>query len=745
MTSTSSIQGMKTLGAFGFGLGRFSSTIFKILLGFMALQLLASCGGDDGDGSNNPAFRIALEQENAASATIGPDGGSIETTARDGTRFKLEIPPLALLEKTAITITPALASGTPFSGGALAAIQFEPSGLALWAPGSLTVQLGAAPDPAALVGFGWAGSGGSVGLELVQVTGAQLAYSVTHFSGLGAALAAPADLAALLAGSNTSATQNYQNQTVAACSSSDAATLQTTLRDWYDSAIAPALGAANNDPALTQALRDFEAWRRAVGLVPYLCGLASSPDLGSRLAQGESLAATALKDGIDRAHLRCRSLQNIQGAEDALRWQAIAEAMNLLGAGSGLALDDVLSGLCIEIVYRDTNYASTPQTGVTSPLTAEVEISFPALNNVPFYQPIAVKVDAQGTRETSASGYTDGVGIFTAPFTPDGSGQISFTIKSCYEDPTLPKVSEHVCQTAILVRGLEVQPKTAQIAQGGTQQFSALLGGSTYSNVSWSTTGGMIDGNGQFTGATPGAFTVTATDLADPSMKATATVTVNGGPVGTIVWRASSCKFNPGTGVLVGGNTFCNDGTLLGAPAALPYQQMDTATCSRSLPGTGSASASATADINSNYLTGAGGERNGFHLATSMQASATLMLETPDNGAYASGGGGASCYVEFEIQNGSVPYEASATLAKMTSGGFGNPPLAFLFLARTTPSPPLVIFEVDGQSLSRQGVLEPGRYRTEMNTHADSSFGGGVGGSGTAQASGSFDLRLGPQ
>jgi hypothetical protein len=61
---------------------------------------------------------------------------------------------------------------------------------------------------------------------------------------------------------------------------------------------------------------------------------------------------------------------------------------------------------------------------------------------------------------------------------------------------------------------------------GATQQFTALLAGDPYPNVTWSTTGGSIDASGVFTGGSPGAFTVTATDNANSGSQASASVTV---------------------------------------------------------------------------------------------------------------------------------------------------------------------------------------------------------------------------
>jgi hypothetical protein len=479
---------------------------------------------------------IGLDTARAASEAVGPEGGSLEATGADGTVYALEVPPLALLEETTITMTPAAPTGLPFSGGPVAAVQFEPSGLALWEPGTLTVDLPAAPDPATLAGFGWDGTGWGPGLALVDVTDARLVFSIQHFSGVGAGVAAPADLQALTAGPTSSSHLPFTNQIAAACPQTvpgDLTAIETGLQSWYDDVVAPMLQGAQSDPELTEALRQYALWLSAVEIVKILCSLPSPPDIGNRATEAAALATAALLAGIQRADTRCRALGSIAGAEDALRWQGIAEALGLATPGSGLEVDDVQSGLCVELLYRNTDYTSSPRAGVTSTLTVEAEVVVPNNQGSPFYQPIRVEVDATGTQEASASGDTDGNGTFTAPFTPVGGQDVLLRIEACLDLPGYSKLTGHVCQIAIVGRGLEVTPATAQIQTGATQQFTAILLGDPYANVTWSATGGMIDANGLFVGDAPGTFTVTATDQANSGSSASATVDV----------AASACMF----------------------------------------------------------------------------------------------------------------------------------------------------------------------------------------------------------
>ena len=97
---------------------------------------------------------------------------------------------------------------------------------------------------------------------------------------------------------------------------------------------------------------------------------------------------------------------------------------------------------------------------------------------------------------------------------------------------------------SVPVVGISINPPAATLPPGGTQTFTATVTGTTNTAVTWSVPGG--DANGTVTGAgvytapaTPGTYRIIATSVADPSKRATATVTVTavsgpGGLVGTI-------------------------------------------------------------------------------------------------------------------------------------------------------------------------------------------------------------------
>jgi hypothetical protein len=73
-----------------------------------------------------------LDAARAATATIGPAGGTLATTAADGAVARVRIPPKALAAPTQVTMTPVTKiDGHPAKPGVLAGVQLAPDGLQL--------------------------------------------------------------------------------------------------------------------------------------------------------------------------------------------------------------------------------------------------------------------------------------------------------------------------------------------------------------------------------------------------------------------------------------------------------------------------------------------------------------------------------------------------------------------------------------------------------------------------------------
>lgn len=92
-----------------------------------------------------------------------------------------------------------------------------------------------------------------------------------------------------------------------------------------------------------------------------------------------------------------------------------------------------------------------------------------------------------------------------------------------------------------------VTPSSATLVPGGTQAFTAQVLGSTDTAVTWTCTGGTISAAGLFTaGSKNGAFTVTATSVADPTRKATAAVTISTPATVAVILAPAAVTLAPG-------------------------------------------------------------------------------------------------------------------------------------------------------------------------------------------------------
>ena len=130
---------------------------------------------------------VPLTTEISRSATIGPDGGSIEIPE---TGFRLDVPKNALYQATVITVT-----AVP---GPIAAYEFEPHGIALNKRLVVTQNLGVTTIVSQLFGHGFTGAyftsrddlhaDGTAFVHELEPTTADLLFgrvqfSIGHFSG----------------------------------------------------------------------------------------------------------------------------------------------------------------------------------------------------------------------------------------------------------------------------------------------------------------------------------------------------------------------------------------------------------------------------------------------------------------------------------------------------------------------------------------------------------------------------------
>ncbi|WP_224371355.1 Ig-like domain-containing protein [Hyalangium versicolor] len=133
---------------------------------------------------------------------------------------------------------------------------------------------------------------------------------------------------------------------------------------------------------------------------------------------------------------------------------------------------------------------------------------------------------------TEADGGTvSSSGLYTAPDAPGTYHVVATSVADATKSATAT-VTVDPLQTIISV---SVEPTTATLLTGETKAFTATVTGTTNTEVTWSVTetgGGTVDTSGLYTApGAAGTYHVVATSVADPSKKATSTVSVTARPV----------------------------------------------------------------------------------------------------------------------------------------------------------------------------------------------------------------------
>ncbi len=136
-----------------------------------------------------------LDQSHAATAIIGPDGGTLSTTGADGTRFTLDIPAQALVETIEVSMIPITAmDGLPWKSGPVAAVQLEPDGQEFYGFVTLTIEPAGDIPVNQAIPVGASGPGHDLYLPAVDPKSNTLQLKLGHFSSAGATKGLLADV-----------------------------------------------------------------------------------------------------------------------------------------------------------------------------------------------------------------------------------------------------------------------------------------------------------------------------------------------------------------------------------------------------------------------------------------------------------------------------------------------------------------------------------------------------------------------
>jgi RHS repeat-associated protein len=261
---------------------------------------------------------------------------------------------------------------------------------------------------------------------------------------------------------------------------------------------------------------DFRIYRRALGTSEVAGLYTSTVNVGispssALLPTGASQAFTATVTG---------------NANTAVTWE-------LPDPNSGSITDGGVYTAPTAIPYEGAIYRVVAHSQAdlnrtaSAPITVRSSVSVtPAVVVVPLgssttFTGLATVQGSSNTSVTwSASGGTiASAGIYTAP---TAAGTYTVTAKAAAD------ASKVGTATAIVPLTLSVSPGGVLLAPGGARTFTASFVGTTNTSVTWSATGGTIDGSGNYVAPlNPGIYLVVASSVFDPTRKASATVWVS--------------------------------------------------------------------------------------------------------------------------------------------------------------------------------------------------------------------------
>jgi hypothetical protein len=444
-----------------------SSRAFGRLLLALALGAgIAACGGG-GAPESPPASPLRLETATAVTQSIGPSGGTLTTTAADGTVYTLSVPAKALRALTSITLSPIasiedLPPGASLAGGA----HLTPEGQRFDVPVTLEILLANSPSRTA-VPFSYAG-------ELLQrhryparVAGRSIDFEIVHFSGYAVLSAVLGDALGYFPAPSERGDRALQELVDAGLVGLEPAARdsarRSALQGWLDDFIKPevaalaALSAYDLDAFMSGRIGRLANELRTFAVALKFALLEGSADAFVELQNAYQLeAALAARKAIDLSNAGCSAVPDqavLLVAPDILAWQQLAQQADAMVLDESLERPAVLKALCVQPVFDPQNpvtfVAEAP--GQSAPLTARAGYS---INDAPARFDLPMLFTSAGTSNVTPSNFEDaevGAGQTYARLFQWNAATPSMRIdvSACFAEESL----RELCTAQFVVRG----------------------------------------------------------------------------------------------------------------------------------------------------------------------------------------------------------------------------------------------------------------------------------------------------
>jgi hypothetical protein len=425
---------------------------------------------------------LTLGTPSAVTRTVGPAGDTLRATASDGTVYTLAIPPAALAQPVAITMTPITAAqDLPLSGGLAGGVDLKPSGTRFLFPASLSISTSRSPGQGErVVGFSYAGNGEKLQLEAAAIGGSVITIPVPHFSGVGAGFGTAQDIAVVyLAGLlNPTSAATYMAALVNAMSATprDPLVELGIYLNWFDALVLPGMQSVSTDVQLVAAIATRNEWAIAgqvLGLAQSLPQGVNHPNWAARRQQWNTVAATRLRAAIQGNLALCSqpglASARVTALDNAIFWHRIADVYTLATSANGLDLPWLQANLCATVVAEGIALADPLAAGANH-LDLTFKLSFTnGQVTVPsnfFVTPNVVS----GTGVLPTATAATPPGNYAGTVTPAANGGARVELQACYAGSPatifLPTgAADELCGLTVIQRG-------AAAAQFSIRHFS---------------------------------------------------------------------------------------------------------------------------------------------------------------------------------------------------------------------------------------------------------------------------------
>lgn len=444
---------------------------------------------------------------------MGPGGGTIVSTAPDGTRYTLTVPPGALVQDTNLTMTPVAVQGTLGLPVQLNyAVQIGPEGTLFLGGAELAVQLPVGVDPTAFQPYIMQDSGSPMSLTSSQVSGQTIRFKLFHLTTPGLSNS-PVPSPPSTSGANdleaiAAAVAQERNALLVGGGDASLPRVQALLEDYFRNKLKPALVAAaqGTEAQCQQAVRDALQFLRITQEVGSQLGPAYQQEL-------DPLIAAALRRGIALAETKAVNEDSLSALSSINTfYYPCAQLLGLDTPANHLDGQTLTRELPLKVVIESVQAASILAEGETD--TVLVRAGFQIANKPVKHDstlPVTLNL-VGGTPATSTQNTVGGTATFTPIRLASNSRQISGSVgvdtffgglgplTSSMNFTTQGKLTltlTHSAPIGNLSTFTANVRKGSAALQGALLHFTALSGGSVNQSQSNSDTSGQ--GSVQFT------------------------------------------------------------------------------------------------------------------------------------------------------------------------------------------------------------------------------------------------------